>query len=909
MTVKDKIRVFISSRCSEKDTKLLIIRQSLKLALEETGIFEIFIYEDDYATYEENEQYYLSELNKSDLCLFVIDEIEHKSESGVFKEHLYAKNHNIKTLYIFVKGSEKNPNKSVFEVSIRYAEKPYEKIVCEGYSAVIKSVVTQFKGTKSIIREETEVSRCDKDLKYSVEIEEKICPNASIVAFIPPKKVLASLEETSQILFNSFQGTLNDPLHKRESMDYYTSLFIDKILNVSINGDFNIGEIEEYIISSHPKNEQLIIKKRFQAIEEIYEKGNYEEAQKILGQLYDKNYNNSNIPQWLVYDILIDLRNLSIINGKLEPSNKWQRIINELSEPIHYPVIDRSGWNFYEEIEKETFNESLKNYSEMRYSSWGNKYGKNLAEYAAMALYNGSYVHIEQIKVHLLYLSWNAFQEFPEATNYLLQSLKFCILSNNNERFQKIMKKYRFILSTLESSDVESLFIIGDCFRNDYISRKWFLILHAQIGIYVEEDIFQLHLIRLNEEYIQINLKDPQEVKLFLKCLINNSARISNTSMVSFMCDLLPKIHSWDLIKESFSYISQYNFEKLLSEDFQKITLLIYEKIEIMKDYSTYIDPTMLLTKIAKDKRSNKDLFNKKLQLVDLKTQEFVQWNLKLEEDRNVEKFITEAIRIEKSRNDEYGKNNSWPGYTYFPLIVVESLIKKKEKIPAPLIKELSDTINMILENPNQPYNEKTSALDLLYWLKGRYINEMKHFLISETIFSASKSYRLMESETQVLEYEIKLFLLHACVLGDKSQIENYLAENTLSSGYAKEAIARAFILAVDALSVKKIPMDIYAIMINFFSFSINGTTPDFPVLATIFCLKCIPYANAESIILKLLLQLCRNGDFRVRYRILESFEDINKIDKRLANSILTLSRTDSHHEVKKLILGLEQVG
>lgn len=906
MKSNDKISVFISSRCGEDYEKLRIIRQSLKLALEETGLFKIFLYEDEPASIEENTEYYLSELGNSDLCLFIIDEKKHDSNSGVLNESLYVERHNIKALYIFVKKSEKNPNKSVFKIGARYAEKSYENIVCEGYAAVIKSVVSLYKKTRKISKDLIAETTENDESQSIVKVHKEVLTNTATLAFIPSKKIMGELKETIQVIYGAFQGHRNISSQKQESIDSYTSTFFNNLLNPTINGDYDIEEIEKHIIAEHPENEQPIIKKRFLAIEEIYTNGNLKKAIEILKQLYDEFHNDSNTPEWLVYDILIDLRNLEILCGKPTISNKWQKLIAGLSQPIHYPIIDRSGNDFYKEIEKESFNKSLKNYSETNYVLWKNIYGRNLAEYAVMALYNGSYTHIEQIKVHLIYLLWETFQDSPEASNYLLQLLKYCILGNNSNIFQKIMKKYRFSLSNFDQLDISSLFLTKDCIRNDFISRKWFLLLLTNIGVFTEDSFFEILLEKLSEEYSNLKLENIQEVNNFLKCLTNNSDRISSEKMVLFMSDLLPKIQSWDLIKESFSYISKYDFKNLTHEDLQRLTQLVYEKIELLKDYTAFINPIIIFIKIYNDERSNKELFTEKLLLLDSISQEYIQWEIKLKTNKGIEEFITWTIDEEKRRNEEYGRNNTWPGYTFFPLSTVKSLISNNRKIPIHYIKGLSDIIKIILENPNQPYTEKTNALDLLYWLIGKYPKQMAIFSISETMFSSAKSYILMDSETQVLEYEIKLFLLQACILKEKSIIENYLVENTLSSGYAKEAMAKSFILSVNALSVKKIPINIYAIMIDFFSFSINGTTPDFPVLATIFCLKCIPLANSESIILKLLLHLCKNGDCRVRYRILESFKYIKKIDEDLANSLITLSKRDQNHGVKKLIKELE---
>ena len=66
--INRKLQVFISSRCGGKYT---IARKALGFMLESTGLANVYVYENEFASSDDNRSAYLNEVDRSDLVIFL----------------------------------------------------------------------------------------------------------------------------------------------------------------------------------------------------------------------------------------------------------------------------------------------------------------------------------------------------------------------------------------------------------------------------------------------------------------------------------------------------------------------------------------------------------------------------------------------------------------------------------------------------------------------------------------------------------------------------------------------------------------------------------------------------------------------------------------------------------------------
>src|SRR5258708_21665037 len=126
MRSEEKIKVFISSKCGgelvnfdelvkteSSDKKAVadkavrtnydLVRRALKIALENTGFIETYLFEDDMASTSSSREDYLFKLDQSDIWLFLIDNFDKEISKGILAEVERAKQTNRKSIYLFLK--------------------------------------------------------------------------------------------------------------------------------------------------------------------------------------------------------------------------------------------------------------------------------------------------------------------------------------------------------------------------------------------------------------------------------------------------------------------------------------------------------------------------------------------------------------------------------------------------------------------------------------------------------------------------------------------------------------------------------------------------------------------------------------------------------------------------------------
>lgn len=107
-----KLQVFVSSRCSNLDSNMEeinqynIIRRSIKRILEDTGLFNVYIFEEAMASASSSQESYLNKIDRSDIILFLIDSRNGMQTDAITKEHNRAKDIGKPRLYIIYENGE-----------------------------------------------------------------------------------------------------------------------------------------------------------------------------------------------------------------------------------------------------------------------------------------------------------------------------------------------------------------------------------------------------------------------------------------------------------------------------------------------------------------------------------------------------------------------------------------------------------------------------------------------------------------------------------------------------------------------------------------------------------------------------------------------------------------------------------
>lgn len=331
MKTKEKIKVFISSKCGgertnfnqlvnaeSSDKKAIadkavrtnydLVRRALKIALENTGFIETYIFEDDMASTSSSREDFLFKLDRSDICLFLIDNFDKDIPSGVLTEVERAKQTKKKSIYLFLKDS--NHEVTELQKNLTGAEgRHYHEIsdirefIDAGYEAVVDDIIETYqKYCKGYFSENQKEST-------SIDITAGSFPTDTTYV---DKQIFKNLGLTKNKIVGLVYQYDNKDVQTSDldklCVDILEYLLGEKNFN-NVNLEALLGTLSNF---QSPKLHEMI-RQRWNAVASFCN-GDIESALLTIETVYNAVSEDVSIPKWLVNDILIDWRNFKTVD-------------------------------------------------------------------------------------------------------------------------------------------------------------------------------------------------------------------------------------------------------------------------------------------------------------------------------------------------------------------------------------------------------------------------------------------------------------------------------------------------------------------------------------------------------------------------------------------------------------------
>lgn len=351
-TIEYKVKVFISSKCGGRYT---LIRKALKSLLLETNIVQAFIFEELGPSSQHIVDSYITKLDDSDLCVFLIDNNDDVSE-GVLREQKRARELKKRALYIFCDENKKEPTQLQLEIRDTYREKYY---VVHEFSDFIEKVYT------GIMRDVVDIYRkyCREQFIQFTTNEDIEDINVISNNYIINKELFQGFSMTrnvtQEIIFNKKKEETSELNFK---LDKALSIMFSNILGHNTNIPINYSSLANDLCNRHESYLKSFIRYRVRAIE-AYFSNDLDECATELENAYNESVSNKKIPNWLSNDVLIDWRNIIIlqceINNQIPLEVKPQTLLNENQENVYYPLLDRCSDSLSQKMLKRLMNQKV----------------------------------------------------------------------------------------------------------------------------------------------------------------------------------------------------------------------------------------------------------------------------------------------------------------------------------------------------------------------------------------------------------------------------------------------------------------------------------------------------------------------------------------------------------------------
>lgn len=270
------INVFISSKCG--DDKYNTIRKELKSLIENTGLAQVYLFEDEEAATMSAGHHYIYALEDSDVCIFLIDNKD-GIPAGVQAEVDTVKKKNIMAIYYFC--DERSTEKTPLEQSLIGANFAKSKTVHSfadlgknGAQALIDDIVliyhTYCKGRLDFPRNEDTAEQ----IIHIGDIEKLQLP-------VVPRVVLNNVDlcknHILKLVMDHTWHFVNDQALHSNDVDLWCDHFLEILFEGKNISQFNVQQLLSALKSYQTEEHYRIVEIRWKAVQ-AYFSGNIEQC-------------------------------------------------------------------------------------------------------------------------------------------------------------------------------------------------------------------------------------------------------------------------------------------------------------------------------------------------------------------------------------------------------------------------------------------------------------------------------------------------------------------------------------------------------------------------------------------------------------------------------------------------------
>ncbi|MCL2194417.1 MAG: hypothetical protein FWB76_00480 [Oscillospiraceae bacterium] len=571
----NKIKVFISSKC---DGRYAIVRKSLEVLLEESGMVNVYNFDSAPASSQNLKSSYLNKLQDSDVCIFLINNSDGVSEP-VWDEHNHARQYNKPSLYIFC--NENSTTETELQKSLRKNEKYMVKYkVVPNFSDLAKEamrsllydfidIYNEYSKGRLIHIGEVEKPN-ESDFISKVESISKSLPEDSttsaqaISLYNLGKNSIKGFKRTVRV-FTDFFIPRNDDYYeikeeyREKEPDNYpvfdelcAQFFFALIGKIALPAGF-FEKLKGEVIKMHHDEVAHLVILRIDAIA-AYWIGNLQECINFLEKAHSKA-TEINTPAWLRSDILLDLRNMDYemdrMAGTWKSSNQWQKALDKESDVFHYPALDRLALEISRKSCKIYTDKLTRNPYSTTYGIGYEMVAKQAAKIFLISVQHGS---LTQILVTLEHLAsvLSAYCGVHRTIPSMYKSLLVCLLLRQDEKaLEKLFGNYFGYggANAITANDAEELMCAVSLIPLAHNREKSYMLLLRFLGYQFSDEKFS-ELESIIKNILQDKMKLGKRnviihwsFNLALESLMHIAWRFDSDFIADFLMFLVKNVH------------------------------------------------------------------------------------------------------------------------------------------------------------------------------------------------------------------------------------------------------------------------------------------------------------------------------------------------------------------------------
>ena len=401
---------------------------------------------------------------------------------------------------------------------------------------------------------------------------------------------------------------------------------------------------------------------------------------------------DSNAPGWVINDILVDCRNLTIIAGnaknQLVFDSPAQKELNESETIVYLPITDRYLENMYAEMLKEEISIEISPPSTIHYGSNISHVIHAFENYFFSSILYGSYTHISlsrEVLADVLY-KYAAISSYPEL---LLQAVKLYVLSGNSKKLKQVLdSKWDSCYSGI-ASEADSYWLLSNSIDAEKKGAMKQTII-SKLGLYFSDTVFNEASIFLEEQLPGIYWGNCED---YLQCILDNITRIKPELVIRILIHIIEN-KKYRLGHKVTSILMCLNLESVPQEDLIALHDALFNSLpSLIKNNG---DPQCIAALVGQCKEIFSDLAE--LPNNGLEGDQKLYYDLNMGGD-DYDQLYENLINMAR---EQYNTNSSGNGFTSFavqPYSSISSLMRKGKYFTETAEKEFFSLCNDVLSS------------------------------------------------------------------------------------------------------------------------------------------------------------------------------------------------------------------
>ncbi|WP_243299314.1 hypothetical protein [Bacillus litorisediminis] len=904
----EKIRVFISSICGVE--KYDNVRMQLKNLIEATGFAKVYLFEERRASTLTAEQDYLYGLDDSDVCIFLIDNADGVPE-GVLKEYQRAKAHPKKSLYIFCNENQKEPSQIQKEITGArgakyYITKSFEEFVTIGYQSLMNDIG------------EIYISYCkgrllDPDFTISTGSIEEIDAVASESL---DKQIFKNIDRTKKLITNEIFSRSNREEENTSDLDTYSAQFLSILFGYKTISEFNTYFLLSSLEVLQSQSLHKVVKERWKAIQyyfmnDLVRAIEYEKMALDIAR-------DLQVPNWLIQDILIDLRNLYIFEGQEKNryvySSTAQEELDSEKSTLFYPLLDRYEKALYEEIINQVEKSSMRSPYSVTWGNSINQYGDYISNIYIMAVFNGSLTHLLRTIDRIKDVAFHLCNQYSD-WEFRILLLKTAISKGNKKEIKGLTDLFNDVYGKMNAEDSKKIYEFAKSKPIKYQMNIAQLLAFQHLGYFFSEDYYSevwKEIMKIIDDWIDSEDRIVALGDFIFDAIKDNLFRLDNNLVVT---KILMKVFDRGLRRfydKVLQVVIRIDFDALNEEN---LTTIINQIEILIEDETARKNCNKLESAIISVRKKNLELSKELNKTVMRVMPEFynnlysleTQIESQVESEMQINKFIAKI----KDRNETQGKNGKYTGYMDNPYKTIERIIViNKVKISEEMVDSIVSVCKDTLYAKNQTLNAKVQAINLITFL--RLVSEEKLYDFKQLINQIKKNEELILSGSEIMLDKTSKSTLHFNFMMMKlvfnsvelEEIVELLSSYTELETFEKLEALKTIVSMFEHGKTDNIDKKIILLILQFALGLSNDKNHDVRYFATTALLHILS-ENIKGPFIKRILSLMDYDSIFIKNQIMNYSEKLKAIDNEAFSFIKEKALVDNHFVIRQRALTL----